>query len=64
VQVMTCKGVCIRHRAQRPDSFGRYAAGQKLVKCVPCSWYGMDCGVLVVDVELGQNHVIQSSSKN
>jgi hypothetical protein len=35
---MTCKGICIRHRAQRPASyFGRYATGQK--RCQVCSIY-------------------------
>ena len=42
---MTCKGVCIRHRAQRPDSFGRYATGQK--RCQVCAlfmkWDGLWC---------------------
>jgi hypothetical protein len=43
---MTCKGVCIRHRAQRPSgSFGRYAAGQK--RCQVCAmfmkWDGLWC---------------------
>ena len=42
---MTCKGVCIRHRAQRPGSFGRYAAGQK--RCQVCAlfmkWDGLWC---------------------
>jgi hypothetical protein len=46
VQVMTCKGICIRHRAQRPAaSFGRYATGQK--RCQVCSifmkWGGLWC---------------------
>ena len=43
---MTCKGICIRHRAQRPASyFGRYATGQK--RCQVCSifmkWDGAWC---------------------
>jgi hypothetical protein len=43
---MTCKGICIRHRAQRPASyFGRYATGQK--RCQVCSifikWDGLRC---------------------
>lgn len=44
MQVMTCKGVCIRHRAQRPDSFGRYAAGQKRQVCALFMiWDGLWC---------------------
>jgi hypothetical protein len=43
---MSCKGICIRHRAQRPSgSFGRYATGQK--RCQICSiflkWDGLWC---------------------
>ena len=42
---MTCKGVCIRPRAQRSGSFGRYAAGQK--RCQVCAlfmkWDGLWC---------------------
>jgi hypothetical protein len=43
---MSCKGICIRHRAQRPaGSFGRYATGQK--RCQICSiflkWDGLWC---------------------
>jgi hypothetical protein len=43
---MTCKGICIRLRAQRPAaSFGRYATGQK--RCQVCSifmkWGGLWC---------------------
>ena len=43
---MTCKGICIRHRAQRPANyFGRYATGQK--RCQLCSifmkWDGLWC---------------------
>ncbi len=44
VQVMTCKGICIRHRAQRPAvSFGRYAAGQKQVCSIFIKWDGLWC---------------------
>jgi hypothetical protein len=44
--VMTCKGICIRHKAQKPlDHSGRYAAGQK--RCQICAiymrWDGMWC---------------------
>ena len=43
---MVCKGICIRHRAQKPlGSFGRYATGQK--RCQVCSvymrWGGLWC---------------------
>jgi hypothetical protein len=31
---MTCKGICIRHKAQRPVGSGRYAIGQK--RCQVC----------------------------
>jgi hypothetical protein len=43
---MVCKGICIRHRAQKPvGSFGRYATGQK--RCQVCAvymrWEGLWC---------------------
>ncbi len=43
---MSCKGICTRHRAQRPSgSFGRYATGQK--RCQICAifmrWDGLWC---------------------
>jgi hypothetical protein len=31
---MTCKGICIRHKAQKPVGSGRYASGQK--RCQIC----------------------------
>ena len=31
---MTCKGICLRHRAQKPVDSGRYASGQK--RCQIC----------------------------
>jgi hypothetical protein len=31
---MTCKGICFRHRAQKPVDSGRYAIGQK--RCQVC----------------------------
>jgi hypothetical protein len=31
---MTCKGICIRHQAQKPVGSGRYATGQK--RCQVC----------------------------
>jgi hypothetical protein len=45
-EVMSCKGICIRHRAKRPAaSYGRYATGQK--RCQICAiymkWDGMWC---------------------
>ena len=43
---MVCKGICVRHRAQKPlGAFGRYATGQK--RCQVCEiflkWDGMWC---------------------
>jgi hypothetical protein len=42
---MTCKGICIRHKAPRPTSIGRYAAGQG--RCQVCEifikWNGLWC---------------------
>lgn len=42
---MTCKGICIRHKAQKPAKLGRYAAGQK--RCQVCEifikWEGIWC---------------------
>jgi hypothetical protein len=31
---MTCKGICVRHKAQKPVGSGRYASGQK--RCQIC----------------------------
>jgi len=32
--MMTCKGICIRHKAEKPMGIGRYASGQK--RCQIC----------------------------
>ena len=43
---MTCKGICIRHKAQKPlGHFGRYAAGQKRsqICAIYMRWDGMWC---------------------
>jgi hypothetical protein len=42
---MTCKGICARHKAQKPTGVGRYASGQK--RCQICEifikWDGLWC---------------------
>ena len=42
---MTCKGICIRHKARKPVGSGRYAIGQK--RCQICElfieWDGLWC---------------------
>ena len=42
---MTCKGICIRHKAQKPVGSGRYASGQR--RCQICEifikWDGLWC---------------------
>jgi len=42
---MTCKGRCIRHKAQKPVGSGRYSMGQK--RCQICElfikWDGLWC---------------------
>jgi hypothetical protein len=42
---MACKGICIRHKAQKPIGLGRYANGQK--RCQICGlfleWSGLWC---------------------
>jgi hypothetical protein len=42
---MTCKGICIRHKAQKPVGTGRYASGQR--RCQICEifikWDGLWC---------------------
>ncbi len=42
---MTCKDICIRHKAPKPTCIGRYAAGQK--RCQICevflNWSGLWC---------------------
>ncbi|MRN41691.1 MAG: hypothetical protein FIO02_11715 [Nitrosopumilales archaeon] len=42
---MTCKGICIRHKAHKPVGAGRYSTGQK--RCQICEiflkWDGLWC---------------------
>jgi hypothetical protein len=42
---LTCKGICVRHKAQKPTGTGRYASGQK--RCQICEifikWDGLWC---------------------
>jgi len=42
---MTCKGVCVRHKASKPRGIGRYASGQR--RCQICelymNWEGLWC---------------------
>lgn len=42
---MVCKGICIRHKAQKPVATGRYSTGQK--RCQVCEiflkWDGLWC---------------------
>ena len=42
---MTCKGICMRHKAQKPVGSGPYASGQK--RCQICEifikWDGLWC---------------------
>ena len=42
---MTCKGICLSLKAQKPVGVGRYAAGQK--RCQACEifikWDGLWC---------------------
>ena len=42
---MTCKGICLRHKAHKPVGSGRYAAGQR--RCQICEifikWEGFFC---------------------
>jgi hypothetical protein len=42
---MSCKGICVRHKAQKPTGSSRYAIGQK--RCQICEiflqWDGLWC---------------------
>jgi hypothetical protein len=42
---MVCRGICIRHKASKPNDSGRYATGQK--RCQICEifikWDGVWC---------------------
>jgi hypothetical protein len=42
---VTCKGICIRHKARKPVGVGRYVMGQK--RCQICElfieWPGLWC---------------------
>jgi len=44
-RIMTCKGICSRHKAPRPVSGNRYSTGQK--RCQVCeifiNWDGLWC---------------------
>ena len=48
---MTCKGICIRHKAHKPYRSGRYANGQK--RCQICELFIKwdEYGVLVMDAD-------------
>ena len=52
---MTCKGICIRHKAQKPVGSGRYATGQK--RCQICEifikWDGLWCPCCSCRLRLG-----------
>ena len=47
---MSCKGICIRHKAPKPVGSNRYANGQK--RCQQCNLFikWMDDGVRAVNV--------------
>jgi hypothetical protein len=42
---MSCKGICIRHKASGPISYGRYATGQKCCQIYELfiKWNGLSC---------------------
>jgi hypothetical protein len=46
---MTCKGICIRHKAKKPVGSGRYAMGQK--RCQICELFIEWKGVHVVVID-------------
>ena len=49
---MTCKGICVRYKAQKPVGTGRYASGQR--RCQICEIFhqmGRTYGVLAVDID-------------
>jgi hypothetical protein len=45
ISKMTCKGICVRYKAQKPVGTGRYASGQR--RCQICEifikWEGLWC---------------------
>ena len=45
ISQMTCKGICVRYKAQKPVGTGRYASGQR--RCQICEifikWEGLWC---------------------
>ena len=55
---MTCKGICIRHKAQKPVGSGRYATGQK--RCQICDlfikWDGIWCPCCGCRLRIGPRH--------
>jgi hypothetical protein len=55
---MTCKGICIRHKAQKPVGSGRYATGQK--RCQICEifikWDGLWCPCCGCRLRTGPRH--------
>ena len=48
---MVCRGICIRHKASKPNDSGRYALDRNVVKYVRYLSNGMDCGVHAVDID-------------
>jgi hypothetical protein len=42
---MTCKGICIRHKAVKPTGIGRYSSGQKRcqIREIFLNWNGLWC---------------------
>jgi hypothetical protein len=52
---MICKGICIRHKAQKPVGSGGYATGQK--RCQICEtfikWDGLWCPCCSCRLRLG-----------
>jgi hypothetical protein len=40
---MVCKGICIRHKAQKPFGIGRYATGRCQICEIFIKWDGLFC---------------------
>ncbi len=53
---MTCKGICMRHKAQKPVGTGRYVSGQK--RCQICEIFiKWDYGAHAVVIDCERDHV-------
>ena len=59
---MTCKGICLRHKAIKPIGVGRYAAGQNDVRCAVFLLNGKVFSAHAVDTDFVQSQEIKGTN--